>query len=123
MPCDTRYETTEMQLGKLDRKVLARALQGIGYTVRLDASGLHATRYGETIAVTNAGATLTAPSYADRKALQTKVLQAYGRLASAETAKRFGFTLAKETQLEGGAVKLTFKRNMGAMGAKMKAGL
>jgi hypothetical protein len=113
MPCDTRYETTPMTLGAVDRKILARSLQADGYNVRTLNGTLTASKYGTTIEVGANGATLTAADYADRERLTAKVLQSYGKLAATETAKRFGFTPLAEKRLDNGGIKLTFKRSMG----------
>jgi len=115
MPCDTVYQTTVMDLAKLDRGVLARALAADGWTVATTATGLVAHTYGgATLTVEGATATLRTSNYTEgRNALEARIREGYGRLAATETAARFGFKLRGETRLENGALKLTLGRAMG----------
>ena len=102
-----------MQLGAVDRKILARSLQADGYHVQTINGTLTASKYGTRIEVGANGATLTASEYAARERITASVLRSYGKLAASDTAERFGFKQVGEQHLDNGAIKLTFKRGMG----------
>jgi hypothetical protein len=112
MPCDTIYETSEMDLAKLDRNVLAEALKGAGWIVDVSLDKDYPCFYatvGATRLMLKQGsvATITSP---DPDRAKKEILQAYGKLAAKQTAKRFGFSeLSSKVQADG-SVKITFNR-------------
>ena len=113
MPCDSIFITTPMALGNLDRGILARALDADGWRVTQESGHLSATKGRNRLDVVADGATLYASEWANRERLTAKILQSYGRIAATETASKFGFALQSTTVENGGAVKLTFARNLG----------
>lgn len=112
MPCDSVFVTTPMQLGNLNRAVLARALGADGWRVTQTDGHLLATKGRNRLDVVADGATLYASEWANRERLTAKILQSYGRIAAIETAAQFGFAL-QSSEVANGATKLTFARNLG----------
>lgn len=102
-----------MQLGAVNLEILARALKSLGWSVSLANGALRGEYGNRTLTIDRNGAQLTASTYADREGITRGILQSYGKLAATETAAKFGFTLAKATTLENGAIKLSFSRAMG----------
>lgn len=124
MPCDTVYTTSVMDLGKLDRGVLARALTDAGWVVATNTTGLTATRGGARLTVDGQSASVRTSNYGQSAAsIETQIRQSYGRVAAVQTASKFGFKLKGETRLEGGAIKLTLGRTMGGPSKLGKVGL
>jgi hypothetical protein len=109
-----------MDLAKLDRGVLARALTADGWIVTTTTTGLVAKTIARsswetaTLTVEGASASLRTSNYTEsRTVLEARIREGYGKLAAIETAARFGFKVRGETRLENGALKLTLGRTMG----------
>lgn len=118
MPCDTQYTTSPLDLGLVDRRVLADSLRAGGWRVTVGDTTLQARRYGQTITVGPDGAALNASQYTDRDRVTREILAGYTRLATERTVAKFGFRKLGETTLADGSIKITFQRS--SMGASAK---
>lgn len=116
MPCDTIYETTPMQIAKLDQAILAQSLEIDGWHVERQDSNLTATRLGATLRVSANGSSLSVRSGAgsNRQAeLQRQISQGYGALAAKMQASKFGFNVLAQRRLSNNAIELTLTRKVG----------
>ena len=112
MPCDTVYESTEMDLSKLDLNILKSTLEAAKWSVTITSEGITASRrWGSECLEVKRGVSATLTAEDDRlDRVKREILQSYGKAAARATVKKFGFSeLSSKTQADG-SIKITFNR-------------
>ena len=113
MPCDTVYQTSAMDLAKLDKGILAESLKASGWSVTVSGGSLFAYGpRGASLNVTETSGSLTLRSGANAAAIEREIREAYGRTATTRTAQKFGFRTLGETRLSDGSLQIKLGRAM-----------
>jgi hypothetical protein len=110
MPCDTRIQTSVVDLAKVDQGRLASVLEADDWVVTRMAGDLRASRDACMLVVASGRATLFSPPWVDASELHASIRRAYAARTVTDVSARFGFKLQGREQLLGGAQRLMLRR-------------
>ena len=114
MPCDTRYETSALDVSKFtDSKRLRATLKDLGWSIRDDiiGTGFDAWRGTASIRVNAKGASVTTSNYSQAPSqLVAEITRGYAQRTVQDVSARFGFKLVSTQKQTNGSVRMLLQK-------------